>query len=70
MCFKLRAYFQVLYETHTWWADVFAPLAYLGTPVFIKCCVISVGENTAAHKFDYKKFADLLGSLAVQSSIA
>lgn len=49
---------------------MFAPLVYLGTPVFIKCCVISVGENTAAHKFDYKKFADLLGSLAVQSSIA
>lgn len=44
---------------------MFVTLAYLGTYVFIKCCITSVGENAAAHNFAYKKFADLLGSLAI-----
>lgn len=44
---------------------MFVTLVYLGSHVFIKCCITSVGETAAAHNFDYKKSADLLDSLTV-----
>lgn len=44
---------------------MFVILEYLGSHVFVKCCVTSVGDSAAVHNFDCKKSADLLDSLTV-----
>lgn len=44
---------------------MFVTLVYLGSHVFVKCCITSVGEAAAACSLDYKKSADLLDLLTV-----